>query len=263
MNDEDRHIPFEQVFNFRDLGGYVTGDGRVLRPRRVFRSGGLHRMTARDRARATQELALRTVIDLRALAEAEQVGSGAFVDDPNVTHHKVPFTSPPSPWPEEPGRRMSEAVEGLSGEERTARILDVGVGQYMSFLERSGEAVNSAFGILADSRSHPVVFHCGIGRDRTGLLAALLLDALGVDEETIVEDYALSEGPMATFREFIVGTGALTQEQVSSPGFGVYPEMIRGTLERLSERHGSAGEYLRECGVGEQTLENLRQSLLE
>lgn len=95
------------------------------------------------------------------------------------------------------------------------------------------------------------------------MLAALLLDALGVDEETIVEDYALSETPMSRYREFIVSAGVLTPEQVSSPGFHVYPEMIRVMLDRLRGRYGSAEGYLNKHGVGEPLLRRLRDGLLE
>ena len=91
----ERHIPFDGIYNFRDLGGYQTNGGRTIRWRTVFRSGEPLELTSRDLERGRSEMGIRTVIDLRGSEADAEDRSGAFGGPPLKFHYrnKAPFRS--------------------------------------------------------------------------------------------------------------------------------------------------------------------------
>jgi protein-tyrosine phosphatase len=194
--EPSRKLVFEGCFNFRDLGGYPTADGRRTRWRRLFRADGLSRLTENDLS-ALAGLGVVTVIDLRTDLEADT--QGRFPDGVEGVHyHHLPLT------------------DTLPGEEETPdwdRAAFVSE-RYLAMLSEGMATVASAVGLLADPERQPAVFHCSVGKDRTGVLSALVLGFLGVPDEIIVEDYALS-----------------------------YEAMLR-ILEHLKERYPDAGDIV-------------------
>src|SRR6516225_2972928 len=181
--DTPRVLALEAAYNFRDLGGYGTTDGRVTRWRTVFRSDGLHRLTAADLG-VMQDIDLRTVIDLRTACEL--VERGRFpLDAHPVGYHHVSLMD--VIW--DPGQAPAET----SG----APVADFLLQRYIEMIDGAGARIGDIFAILADLDALPAVFHCAAGKDRTGILAALLLSSLGVSEETIMEDYELTNLSLA------------------------------------------------------------------
>jgi len=173
-----RRLSFEGCFNFRDLGGYPTADGRRTRWRRLFRADGLSRLTEND-LDALAALGIVTVIDLRTVLEADS--QGRFPDDvADITYHHLPLT------------------DTLPGEEETADWGSAAfvAARYLGMLTEGTDTVTAAVRLLADPAAQPAVFHCSVGKDRTGVLSALVLGFLGVPDETIVDDYALSYANM-------------------------------------------------------------------
>ncbi len=178
-----RTLELEGCVNFRDLGGYETRDGRFTAWRRLFRADGLNRLTDADHA-VLVGLGVATVIDLRTVEEAEQRGRFP-VDAVPVTYVDLPLTDV-LPSPEELPE-WSEASYVAS--------------RYGKMVEEGGPVLSAAIGVLATSGNLPAVVHCSAGKDRTGVLSALLLAFLGVPDETIVEDYVLSAAAMERLLE--------------------------------------------------------------
>jgi protein-tyrosine phosphatase len=174
-----RTLDFEGCVNFRDLGGYRTTDGRTVAWRRLFRADGLHKLTPADRGQLV-DLGLTTVIDLRTLDEAEQRGSFP-VDDVPVRYVGLPLTD------------VLPATEELPDWGEAAYVAT----RYGDMVSQGGAVLTEAIHVLAAGDSLPAVMHCSAGKDRTGVLSALVLAFLGVPDETIVEDYALSGAAMA------------------------------------------------------------------
>ena len=162
--------------NFRDLGGYRTGDGLQVGWRRLFRADGLHKLTGADRAQLIG-LGVATVIDLRTVDEAEQRGRFPVAEVP-VRYVDLPLFDVLPTTEEMPSWREASYVAA----------------RYGLMVADGAPALTGAFAALASADSLPAVFHCSAGKDRTGVLSALILAFLGVPDETIVEDYALS-GP--------------------------------------------------------------------
>jgi protein-tyrosine phosphatase len=241
-------LPLDGVFNFRDLGGYPTEDGRHVRWRTVFRADGLGRLTADD-LEALRPIALRTVVDLRTRREIDERGRFPYERYPVAFHHLSVLDQT---WDREVARR-----EDLPAVDFLHRA-------YRTMLDEGGPRFAAAFGILAGADALPAVFHCAAGKDRTGLLAALVLGSLGVDRASIVGDYALTAASMQrvleTMRRDPERAGAVDAAPRSF--FAAEPDAIDRVLDDLEHRHGSVRSYVRALGVDDDVLRALDAALL-
>jgi len=160
--------------NFRDLGGYRTGRGRAMAWRRVFRAAAVHAMTPTDVARLKEDIRPRTVIDLRTPRELTRQREISQLDEIGARYHNVPFR------PASPDYAKREMELFRAGTAMGALYL------YRIRQPESGKRLVDALELIADPNNHPMIFHCSVGKDRTGVLAAMLLAAAGVMDEDIV-----------------------------------------------------------------------------
>jgi protein-tyrosine phosphatase len=240
----ERMIALEGAVNFRDLGGYEAGGGRLTRWRTLFRADGLGELTEGDLS-VLRALGIRTVIDLRSGSELER---GRFdVDAHPVAFHHFPFID------ELPDAQEFDRRPGLLGS------------QYQEILRDAGSQILAALEVLATPEALPAVFHCTAGKDRTGVLSALVLTLLGVDEPTVVADYALSGAAMQRLRAKLIvkyPEGRETLEGIDEV-FSADPAQMEQLLDHLRELYGSAGSYVAGLGAGPGLVEDLRAALLE
>ncbi len=245
----DRFLSLEGCVNFRDLGGYETADGRRLRWRRVFRSDSLHRLTETD-ALALADLGLVTAIDLRTQHERDRVGLGVLVDRGVEYVHASMID------------QSLNAGEATVVEWKTKTLTDL----YETMLRRAGPAYVTALDVIADPARHPVVLFCMAGKDRTGLLSAVLLSLLGVPDEAIVSDYSLTESVVEGIMERHRREAPEMEEVWKDlpPDVGRAPAAaMAGVLERLRDEHGSVEGWVASIGVPPDTRDRLRSVLLE
>src|SRR6478609_2472415 len=175
----DRLVVLEAVHNFRDLGGYPTSDGRITRWRRLYRADGLQRL-AGDDLDVVRALGLRTVVDLRRPEEIAE--RGAFpVDDHPVEYHNLSVLD--VMWHDKEAPEFDDDADFLHW-------------AYSDMLASGAATFADALKVLAAPGALPAVFHCAAGKDRTGLLAMLVLGVLGVPEDYIVADYAYTAARM-------------------------------------------------------------------
>jgi rhodanese-related sulfurtransferase len=242
-----RLVPLTGAFNFRDLGGYPAGAGRVTRWGRLFRSDALHLLTADDVERV-RSLGVTTVIDLRTTSELEHTGPGPLAGLPVAHHHLSVIT--------EPGGE-STAAPAPPGEELSAR--------YLWYLEAGRPALVGAFELLADPASLPVVFHCAAGKDRTGVLAALVLDLLGVDEEVIVADYLITAERMPLIIERFRNDAVYAERMATQPAsrYSIDAGSMHGFVRGLHDRFGGARGWALGAGVPEEALDTMVAELTE
>jgi protein tyrosine/serine phosphatase len=240
--DLDRHLTFDAVFNFRDLGGYSTADGRSVKWRTVFRADGIHRLSIDQIA----PLGVRTVLDLRTPDEYER---GRFAHD-SVSHHHLPILQ--APWDREALELEVDPVTFLSD-------------RYVEMLTEGCDAIARALHILADADALPLVFHCAAGKDRTGVVAAIVLSVLGVSDDDIAADYSLSRLGMGPFKQWIIATYPEAADAMSSQP-DVFLDAPAGAMHRFLERlrgeHGSVLRYLDRLGVHDVHLDAIRENLL-
>lgn len=239
----DRHFDFQQVFNFRDLGGYDTTDGRTVRWRRLFRTAEHQRMQPDEVDRLFQQVPLRTVIDFRSEGEAnDSRGLGALVRE-GVSRFHFPM--------------------GNANSKYEARSSGTWKPDYIESLEAYPEHWVNAYSLLAEVSSYPAVFHCVTGKDRTGVFAVLILDALGIDRETVLDDYYLSQKAMETLIDRLRARGVIKPDEAPNPALGVSREAMEEMLRHLHERYQGARGFLRSHGVGPDVFEAVEEHLLE
>ena len=250
VNHPRRLIGLEAVHNFRDLGGYATADGRSTRWRTLFRSDGLYRLRGADDMSRVRQLGLKSVIDLRT--EREQREQGIFpTDDIEVTFHHLSIVD--VTWSDTETPEFNDEVEFL-------------VWGYRDMLEIGSSRFADAMHVLAQTDSLPAVFHCAAGKDRTGVLAALLLSSLGVDDAHICADYGLTQDAMQrTIAWSKVHRPELAERYATIPKayLAADPRAMQIILAELAQRHGSVRNYVREIGVADNTVDALSNLLLE
>jgi protein tyrosine/serine phosphatase len=240
-------VPLTGAFNFRDLGGYPAGDGEVIRRGRLFRSDGLHRLTHADMD-ILRAIGLATIIDLRTPGEVEHTGRGLLGGEAIRYHHLAVVQQ---------GGGEAVGAPAPAGDDLAER--------YLWYLDTGRQALVEALALVADPANHPLVFHCTAGKDRTGVLAALVLDILGVEREVIVADYVITADRL----ELIVDR--IRTDPTYSVGMSKVPAsrftVEAGTMERfLDELHavfGGARSWAAGAGVPAVDLDRMGEALLE
>lgn len=241
---EDRWLRLEGSVNFRDLGGYTTSDGRQVAWRRLYRADGLTRLTDSD-LQVLTDRRLATVIDLRTSVEREL---GAFpAHRLDVQMHHFPLLE------RIPDAATFEMAPGMLG------------ASYLDMVRDAGPQIGRALRTLASEGALPAVIHCAAGKDRTGVLSAVILALLGVRDEDIAEDYALSELVMGDLRAKLIARHPEGRAVIESADemFSAAPENITRLLDAVRRSHGSVAEFAASVGAGGEVVTALRAHLLE
>jgi hypothetical protein len=241
---DEATTPTTSYVNFRDLGGHVTPEGTV-RTGRVFRSDSLADCDAGDIEHLVTARGVRTVVDLRREHEVEH----APMDDLREAGVRVEHLSLIDPAV--PPLLTPDLVDGTLAE------------RYCSILDTSGVQFVSVFALIADPANHPLVFQCAAGKDRTGLVAALTLEVLGVDEAVIVEDYAKT----ALVVDLLVARFAARMPPGrDAPGpriMSAEASTMQQALDWLHEHHGGAERYLLAHGMPPESIATMRAALVD
>jgi protein-tyrosine phosphatase len=264
------------AWNFRDVADGVT----ALRPGRLFRSSELSRLD--DDGRATlRRLGITDVADLRAAREVARRGPGLVPD--GVEIHLLPFPDladddeadgGAAPHEEAFQRLLRGESDGseASVNETAVRFM---TDEYRQFPTRNGaqRALRRVVTLLAAGR--PVLTHCFAGKDRTGFVVATVLEAVGVDRDTIVADFLRSNDAVAELRariyEMIQQRGdteltpevvTFTEARLSDGVLGVRPEYLAAARRTIDDEFGSLSTYLSDAGITEADVDRLRGALL-
>jgi protein tyrosine/serine phosphatase len=233
------------VFNFRDLGGAPTADGGTVHYGRLYRSDSLHRMTSAECAQLCA-LGVRTVLDLRRPYEIER--DGRIRETEGLAYFNLHPVH----------REWNPARYDPAG--GPARFL---ADRYLDMADEGAAGLGEALRLIADPGHAPVVMHCFAGKDRTGVLAALILSLLGVPDPHIATDYALSERAQASVSAQILADAGDGERAEPPIAFMVCPpEAILLFLTGLRERYGSVPGFAAHSGVTGDDLASLRAHLL-
>lgn len=248
----DRVLPLESAFNLRDLGGYETRDGGRIKSGLLYRSGTMSMLSDADE-RHLAALGIATVCDLRRPRERE---------------------SQPTRWCKPAGvhywSRDYTEVSGVLGEmvkdpaTTPAVMRDTMIAVYRAIPTDHGPSYRVMFERLLGGHV-PLLFNCAAGKDRTGVGAALILHALNVPHETIVEDYLLTNS-LADFSRFRSGNPAilLRSQEVLAPMFAADADYLAAMFETLDRQFGGVDRYLADAiGVDLSARARLRALLVE
>jgi protein-tyrosine phosphatase len=242
----ERVLALDGCFNFRDLGGYPTADGRKIAWRQLFRSDALHALTDADiDVLLGDAVGLSDVIDLRSTAELKSEGRGRLEATEAVFHHTPLFDGAPS--------------------EGRVAAADMSLGQrYFGLLEIAQAQVARIVGVIADAQG-AAVYHCAAGKDRTGVISAVLLGLLGVEDSLVIADYALTQQNLDAILERLNAMQGYKDMLEALPPDTQHanPETMAELIERVADRWGGFEGYVREAGVEDETLVKLRDRVLE
>ncbi|MFE5641580.1 tyrosine-protein phosphatase [Rhodococcus sp. NPDC056516] len=238
----NRRLDLNGTYNFRDVGGYATRDGLTTKWNKLFRSDALHRLNQVDRE-VLRGRGLAFVIDLREQEELDTAPNA--LEGLTLEQHHLPI------------------FEGEINTRETS--LDLAA-IYTKVIDQCGTRLTRAVRTIAESDDRAVLVHCTAGKDRTGLVIALALAAVGVDNRDIVADYSLSEVMLAgewvsamavKMREYGIGGADVAQLVGASPA-----ALMRASLQSIDDSYGGASEYLLAHGLSSAELDRLHLALV-
>lgn len=240
LSREERYITLQGATNVRDLGGYETQMEYYTKAHRFIRASSTTHLTAADRDKL-YDYGVRYIIDLRSDYEIEHQPS-SFIDDDRFHYSSVNLL-----------------------ESKTASVVPDDImnyhdlsGFYIYIIEVHKEMMKKVFEQFSNHLYDGILFHCSAGKDRTGVIAALLMDLAGCHEQDIVKDYSESyENNLAILDEL---EKMMTSEHHSV--LGSSPTIMIQFLDYLREHYGSAKEYLISCGMNEEDIIEIINSFI-
>lgn len=264
--EDKRHVSLDGQSNFRDIGGYITTDGRKVKWGEVYRSGELNKLSDSDVAKL-DGLSIRTVTNFLTKVEIEARG-----------HDRLPEGVREILLPMEAGN-MGDLAAVVSEARQTGDFSKVPVELnpeiHRLLITEARQHYATLLREIANSANRPLVFHCSHGVHRTGTATAILLSALGVPWETIREDYLLSnkyrekeidrrvnELQLAAARTLNINPEKVDMTNIKA-FYILQSEYIDASLDEAVKRYGSMENYIREgLGITEKELVSLREQLL-
>ncbi|MEM7077577.1 MAG: tyrosine-protein phosphatase [Pseudomonadota bacterium] len=239
LNDPRREIELDYAENVRDLGGYTNRDGQETRWRQFVRAGDMDKLSADDQG-SLLEYPLACVIDLR-MEKEYRAAANVFADGTQLRFHHHDF------W----GTRFDHYRSRNKGASGPRKLADL----YCSGLVESGFVMGAIFATFAEPDLHGYAFHCRSGKDRTGLVAALLLALADVPADTIAADFALTAN-------YLKGEVHVLPDQPGAYLRECRAETMHYTLEFIANEYDGVRGYLRANGVSEAQMVDVRNKLI-
>lgn len=242
-----RILTFEGGYNIRDLGAYTIDDNQQTLVKKFIRSGNLDKLPKTSQQQLI-EYGLQTVIDIRDEWEAAHYPN-PFADSETVDYFNVPLI----------GDALSHDEEWQMQYKGCQQLHDL----YNLYIDHCQKQIATIFQKMASAQG-TTIFHCHAGKDRTGIIAALLLDVVGVNTADIVLDYSLSrqyiDHLVTEWREYAIQQGHdLEQlEQKASSN----PQTISAMLQHVQQQYGHTTDYLMQCGLSQSDIDTLLQSFI-
>jgi hypothetical protein len=240
-----------------ELEGAVNA--RAVAPGVLLRADNLQDLTPADVRRLIDEHGLQVVIDLRTGIEVEAEGPGPLTREPGVRiEHR-------SLYPESGNTDLDADDRGALWDNVVGADIDPEAplaAVYLRYLARRPDSVVGALRDIARADG-AVLVHCAAGKDRTGVVVALALDAVGVDRETIVADYVVTRERIDEIWDRLMSSSTYRAELEGhdSADHAPRPETMHGVFRQLDERHGGTVEWLRSEGFDDEDLARLRERL--
>ncbi len=252
-------LPFEQAENFRELGGYKNKDGKFIKSGVFFRSGMLGGIKSEKDKALFNSLGIKAVIDFRSQGERDYSPEPVFDGIMQISQNALL---------DENRKEVNYDMKAIFEEEKweMASMAKNGI-KYYSNMPFNNKAYKILFELIAKNEM-PILFHCTAGKDRTGVAAALILRALGVSDDVIIEDYMLTNKLRDKARaDFAVRfadklKGVNVQEVVQSI-LGVEEILIKTALKEIDDKYSDFSDYLEnECDFTKQMHKEMREKYL-
>ncbi len=231
--------------NLRHVGGMVRKNNKPVSSGVFFRSGDLRHLTKSSLIKLTQNYKIKTILDLRRPPDAkttpEYLRNGKACAYENIDLIGMN------------NQTLSKSiVESITDPDMDEELKNICI-MYISWIENRKTQLKEIFDLLSNKNSHPILFHCAAGKDRTGVVAALLLSLVDIDINTIVDDYAISaeylfenpleDSPFETWQEY---------QKIASP-----PMAMIKTLTFVNNKYGSVPQYLKSIGISDDQIASI------
>lgn len=248
-------IDLEGAHNVRDLGGLRAAGGHT-RAGVLLRSDALDGLTAADVAELVERRGLAHVVDLRSSGERLERGRGA------LGNTGIRYTELEVIGPADLARRAEARAQAFTEGLPPAGIIGQG---YIELLDLGAAAFTEAYRRIVEPGGSPALVHCAIGKDRTGVLSALLLASAGVERDEIIEDYARSGERMAPIIErWLTNNPSSTMsEQIAAFTAMAHSDTMAMVLDHLDTGWGGAAGYLEAQGIAAADITAWRDRLIE
>jgi protein-tyrosine phosphatase len=235
-------IELEGAFNVRDVGGYPAADG-LIRTNALLRADSLHKLTPADQ-QILLDYGVRAVIDLRHASEVNSAAN-VFAQSSDVNYHTVPI--------------FEGQPEAANPENADLAAI------YRYMVDQCQQGLVKALQTIARAPEGAVLVHCTAGKDRTGVVTALALAAVGVSQEVIVEEYALTTEAMKRLRPRLLGNPDIKPEMIPyiEKMLGSEPELMETLLAYIDEKYGGTDHYLNQIGISSTDLDLLSARLIQ
>jgi len=244
----ERELEIDGLANARDLGGLRTRDGKTIKAGVIVRSDNPIGLTEKGHIDLMVMVGPRTIIDLRSAIELER--DGYTLKDESVTIFNYPM----------------QPLSGVNQEQIDAGAFGNLIDDYMGQLEINGHSIIQALRAISSSDQHPIMYHCSAGKDRTGVVTAMLLDILGVEHEDIAADYHLTTANMGPILERIRTAPIFKENGLAfAPDwlFASDPETMMAFFDRMTAKYGSAEGWALQHGLTQVEIDAIREHLLE
>jgi len=239
-----RRLPLENVHNLRDLGGYAAGDRGITQWHVFLRSDNIYNLSEKDK-QFLLDYGLTTVIDLRSADEVRDKPN-PLCGDKKIKYYNIPLLK----------SNMSDLIKETtsSGNMDKFRLSDL----YIGILEQSKSLVREVFEILAAPEAACTLFHCTAGKDRTGVVAALLLDLAAVSHEDIMSNYEITN----THLRKVYGELGAIAPGVPMTLIESSPVNIEVFLKYLYKNYSNAEKYLLSIGLSPRQIAAIKDKFV-
>jgi protein-tyrosine phosphatase len=261
MNNDNRHIPLEGAFNFREIGGLKTSDGRVLKSGLLFRSDELSKLTKNDLDKFAQ-LKIKTVVDLRTQNERDSRGDN-IPKDSNIKVINISLSH------QSRNVNYFQLFWFLTFRSGNFDFEQYIKDHYHSYSFECRSSVNQIFTLLSNPDNLPALLHCTVGKDRSGFISALIQLLCGVDRSVVLEDYMLTNvyaGPRIRKISLLVRWISLfrIKPERMQPLFQAIPEYLNSALDNILSKYDSIEDYLvNAINLDNDVLSKLKNNILE
>ena len=265
VSADDREIHLDGTANTRDIGGYHTDDLVTLREGQIIRSENLSRLTPEDFQRL-EEIGLKTVIDLRTQHEHNKSPTVWQGENPPQFFH-FPIGDARNDW------FRAQKTMMKKNRFKTRQSHELMVEGYRMIVEEGQESYSKLMEVVLDQSNWPVLIHCNAGKDRAGVAVTLILESLGVDRDTIMEEFLLTNEMINAERkaellskqskEAARGTRFAKGASPAAwfPIVGVEAEMLEAFYTSVDEKYGSMDAFLNVLGVDQEARGELGAAL--
>lgn len=249
----ERFIEIKGAYNVRDVGGYLTQNGGIIKWKKLYRSGKISNIQASENDQMAG-MKLKTICDFRTLAEQEAAPDHWY----NLENIKA------YPFPIGEGRldRLGWMKQAAMGTGKSSYLYEANQRYVLEHAQR----FRAFFEVLLDEDNYPLLYHCTAGKDRTGFATMLLFSALGVDHDTIIEDYLLTNEYLNKYfwkeMEASSAKNGFDIEKIR-PILIADKDYLQGAFDAIHEHYGSVHYYLeKEINLGPEEISKLERLLV-